>query len=134
MPREAHVLVVGNGLSLLAEDLVGAGWRDVCAIDYSDTCTQRMRERVSSAAAAEARVSYRTMDVTALQYEVRATAVCDDSIPSTRHREDGAPAKTHTPTHPHASSVAEPSTCCCQGVSRLSALSSVFTPQGTASS
>lgn len=40
MPRQAHVLVVGNGLSLLAEDLVRAGWRDVCAIDYSDTCTQ----------------------------------------------------------------------------------------------
>jgi ubiquinone/menaquinone biosynthesis C-methylase UbiE len=89
MPREAHVLVVGNGLSLLAEDLVRAGWRDVCAIDYSDTCTRRMRERASGAAAAEARVSYRTMDVTALQYESGAvTTVLDKATLDTMFNAD----------------------------------------------
>lgn len=90
MPRQAHVLVVGNGLSLLAEDLVRAGWRDVCAIDYSDTCTQRMRERASSAAAEEEPcVSYRTMDVTALQYESGAvTTVLDKATLDTMFNAD----------------------------------------------
>jgi hypothetical protein len=49
MPRHGHVLVVGNGLSLLGEELVSAGWHDVCAIDYSATCTEVGRRLACSA-------------------------------------------------------------------------------------
>lgn len=62
VPRDARVLHVGCGNSLLGEAMYDAGWREILNIDYAPSVIEQMRAR----AAQRPGLEYRVMDVLAL--------------------------------------------------------------------
>mmetsp|Transcript_39766 Transcript_39766/g.81828 ORF Transcript_39766/g.81828 Transcript_39766/m.81828 type:complete len:253 (-) Transcript_39766:1370-2128(-) len=63
------ILVPGMGNDPLLLDLVGAGYRDITAFDYSEGAVERQTELLSVDAAAKDSVSLHHMDVRALKSE-----------------------------------------------------------------
>ncbi|KAK3242682.1 hypothetical protein CYMTET_47627 [Cymbomonas tetramitiformis] len=76
LPRENKVVLLGTGLSLLGEEMMLDGYKLVDAIDYSEPCIKRMRNRQEKLEGLEkVGVNYQVMDVTQMEYK-------DESIPS----------------------------------------------------
>ncbi len=64
--REEPLIDVGAGASVLVDELLQAGFRDVTVLDISDAAEQRARERLCAEAA---RVTWLVGDVTTFQAE-----------------------------------------------------------------
>ncbi|DBA65623.1 TPA: hypothetical protein ACH3X2_002683 [Trebouxia sp. C0005] len=65
--RHHQTLVLGCGLSLLAENMLDDGYQSLLAIDYSEHCIQTMHARGTHKP--KKAVAYAVMDVTALQLQ-----------------------------------------------------------------
>lgn len=68
-PRDEPTLVIGTGLSLLAEDMAEDGWERVTAVDYAKACVATMASRDAARLADDDDahpVAFAEMDVTRL--------------------------------------------------------------------
>lgn len=74
VPRDASILDVGGGASLLVDSLLGAGYTDVTVLDLAPAALAQSRARLGSAAS---RVAWLATDVTSFQ-PLRRYAVWHD--------------------------------------------------------
>eukprot|EP00873_Tetraselmis_striata_P025117 jgi/Tetstr1/445381/TSEL_003394.t1 len=63
--KDDRVLLLGCGLSTLGVDMEAEGYSSIVAIDYSETCIQRMNDSRGPSSS----VQYMVMDVTCLDFE-----------------------------------------------------------------
>ena len=66
--NKGQVLNIGCGNSNMTSDLLADGFKNIAAIDYSQTVITQMKQRIGSSSDQSSRIEFITMDATAMSF------------------------------------------------------------------